>query len=275
MKQVAIEGDLSYFSIIEIFYLFSRFRKTGRLIIKERGNIYIADGKVIHAETEHSEGMEAFFALSMVKKGHFKFQPDERASVNTISKPLSELLESIDTREVELQEYSKDLPPLLTVPEKSTKVPEGEKVALKRDDWRVLILADGKRNIEEIIGVSPLPELDTYKALSWLFQEDLLYDPEEKKRIIDNGVDKINKFIKILGDGPWMESAKEFIRDNELENDISLAGNYLVLLKKNFPLDLDKTKEFFDNFMKSLRVKATETLGRLLVNKKMKEIDES
>ncbi len=275
MKKSVIEGDFQYFPIIEIFYLLSRFRKTGRLIIKEKGNIYIADGKVIHAETEFLEGMDAFYELSMVNKGRFQFQPYEKARVNTISKPLSDLLEDLDTREAEFKEYDRDLPPLTVIPEKSTKIPEGEKVALKKDEWKVLILVDGKRTIEEIIGVSPLSELDTHKALSWLFKEHLLFDPEEKMRILNEGIDRINKFIKVFGDGPWIKSAQEFIKENELGNAISLAGNYLVLLRKNFPLDLEKSKEFFDKYMETLKEKATETLGKILVNKKMKEISES
>ncbi|MCK4321328.1 DUF4388 domain-containing protein [candidate division WOR-3 bacterium] len=275
MKRAALDGDLLYFPLVEVFYLLSRFRKTGRLIIKEKGNIYISEGKVTHAETEYTDGLDAFYALCLVKSGSFNFQPNEKASINTISKPLSELLEDIDTKEAELREYNKDLPPLSTIPEKSTKVPEGEKVALKKDEWRVLILADGKRTIEKIIGVSPLSEIDTYKSLSWLFKEGLIYDPKEKLRILNEGIEKVNKFIKAFGDGPWIKSAQEFIKENKLEDAISLAGNYLVLLKKSFPLDLDETKEFFNKLMLTLKEKASETLGKLLVNKKMKELHES
>lgn len=275
MKRVALDGDLLYFPLVELFYLLSRFRKTGRLIIKEKGNIYISEGKVTHAETEYTDGLDAFYALCLVKSGSFNFQPNEKASIDTISKPLSELLEEIDTKEAELREYNKDLPPLSTIPEKSTKVPEGEKVALKKDEWRVLILADGKRTIEKIIEVSPLSDIDTYKSLSWLFEEGLIYDPKEKLRILNEGIDKVNKFIKAFGDGPWIKSAQEFIKENELEDAISLAGNYLVLLKKSFPLDLDETKEFFNKLMLTLKEKASETLGKLLVNKKMKELHES
>jgi hypothetical protein len=275
MKRVTLEGDLSHFPLNELFYLLSRFRKTGRLTIKEKGNIYISEGKVTHAETEYSDGLDAFYALCLVKSGSFNFQPDEKASINTISKPLSELLEDIDTREAEIREYSKDLPPLSIVPEKSSKVPEGGKIALKKDDWKILILVDGNRSIEEIIGVSPLSEIETYKSLSWLFREGLLYDPEEKIRVLNEGIDTVNKFIKVFGEGPWIKAAQDFIKDNKLEDNISLAGSYLVLLTKNFPLDLDKTKEFFNNFMITLKDKATETLGKLLVNKKMKELHES
>lgn len=275
MKRDSLEGNLIHFPLIELFYLLSRFRKTGRLTIREKGNIYISEGKITHAETEYSDGLDAFYALCLVKSGNFYFQPDEKASINTISKPLSKLLEDIDTREAELREYNKDLPPLSIVPEKSSKVPEGGKIALKKDDWKILILADGNRNIEEIIGVSPLSEIDTYKSLSWLFKEGLLYDPEEKMRLLNEGIDMVNKFIKVFGEGPWIKVAQDFIIDNKLENNISLAGSYLVLLTKNFPLDLNKTKEFFNNFMITLRDKAIETLGKLLANKKMKELHES
>ncbi len=275
MKDISMEGDLAYFNIVEIFYLLSRFRKTGRLIIKEKGSIYISNGKVLHAETDNSEGLEAFFSLSMLREGKFNFQPDEIPSVNTISTSLSDLMDEIEIKNAELEEFKKDLPPISTIPEKSNKAPKTEKVALKKEDWKLLILADGKKSLGEIIKASPLEELDTLKALSWLFKEELLYDPEEKKRIVKEGVEKATHFLEIFGEGPWMESIKELVKDYELEDTISLTGKKVTFLRKDFPLDLEKTKSFFNDVMNTLEEKATETLGKLLVKRKIKEIYES
>ena len=272
MKDVAIEGDLLYFSIKEIFYLLSRFKKTGRLIIKEQGNVYVSDGKVLHAEMDKLEGLEAFFSIGMKKEGKFVFQPDEKPTVNTIFQPLAELIDEIETREAQVEEFKKDLPPDSITPQKSSKTPEGDKIALKKDEWKVLILADGKKKLSEIISLSPLPELDTLKALSWLFKESLLYDPEERKRIIEKGLKDTNVFLKAFGDGPWLEGLNELIDKYEVKKDVSFNGKSLNINNEKFSLDLEKTKEFFSEVLDCLHGKATEVLGKLLVKKKLKEI---
>ena len=276
MKDVAIEGDLLYFSIKEIFYLLSRFKKTGRLIIKGEGNVYVSDGKVLHAEKDKLEGLEAFFSLGMKKEGKFLFQSDEKPAVNTIFQPLSELIDEIETREAQVEEFKKDLPPSSIIPQKSSKAPEGDKIALKKDEWKVLILADGKKKLSEIINLSPLSELDTLKALSWLFKESLLYDPEEKERIVEKGLKDINVFFKAFGEGPWIEGLNKMIDKYEIKDAVSFNGNNLKINKEKFSLDLEKSKQFFSEAVDSLHKKATQVLGKLLVNKKLKEIkDES
>jgi len=273
MKDAVIEGDLLYFSIKEIFYLLSRFKKTGRLIVKGEGNVYVSDGKVLHAEMDKKEGLEAFFSIGMTKEGRFVFQPDEKPTVNTIFQPLSELIDQIETREAQVDEFEKDLPPGSIIPEKSSKAPEGDKIALKKDEWKILILADGRKKLSEIIKLSPLSKLDTLKALSWLFKESLLYDPEEKKRIFEEGLNKTNVFLKTFGDGPWIEGLHQIIEKYEVKDSVSLNGKSLKINNKKFSLDLQKTKEFFSEIIDSLEGKAIEALGKLLVNKKMKEIE--
>ncbi len=272
MKDVAIEGDLLYFSIKEIFYLLSRFKKTGRLIVKGQGNVYVSDGKVLHAEMDKLEGLEAFFSIGLKREGKFVFQPDEKPTVNTIFQPLTELIDEMETREAQIEEFKKDLPPGTIIPQKSSKAPEGDKIALKKDEWKILILADGKKKLSEIIELSPLSELDTLKSLSWLFKESLLYDPEERKRILEKGIEDTNAFLKAFGEGPWLEGLEEVIDKYELKDAVSIAGKGLKIDKKKFSLDLKKTKQFFSETLDCLQGKATEVLGKLLVNKKLKEI---
>ncbi len=272
MKDVAIEGDLLYFSIKEIFYLLSRFKKTGRLIVKEEGNVYVSDGKVLHAEMDNQEGLEAFFSIGMKKEGKFVFQPDEKPAVNTIFQPLAELIDQIETREAQFDEFKKDLPPDSIIPQKSSKTPEGDKIILKKDEWKVLILADGKKKLSEIISLSPLPELDTLKALSWLFKESLLYNPEERKRVLEEGIKKTNMFLKAFGDGPWLDGLDELIEEYGVRDAVSFNGKSFNINNKKFSLDLEKTKEFFSEILNSLEKKAIEALGKLLVNKKKKEL---
>lgn len=252
--------------------MLSRFKKTGRLIVKEEGNVYVSDGKVLHAEMDNREGLEAFFSIGMKKEGKFVFQPDEKPAVNTIFQPLAELIDQIETREAQFDEFEKDLPPGSIIPQKSSKTPEGDKIILKKDEWKVLILADGKKKLSEIISLSPLPELDTLKALSWLFKESLLYNPEERKRVLEDGIKKTNMFLKAFGDGPWLSGLDELIEEYGVKDAVSFNGKSFNINNKKFSLDLEKTKEFFSEILNSLEKKAIEALGKLLVNKKKKEL---
>ena len=120
--------------------------------------------------------------------------------------------------------------------------------------------------------MSPLSELDTLKSLSWLFKESLLYDPEERKRIIEKGLKDTNVFLKAFGDGPWLEGLNELIDKYEVKDTVSFNGMKLTINKEKFSLDLKKTKEFFSEALDCLQGKATEVLGKLLVKKKLKEI---
>lgn len=270
-----LEGDLSYIILKELLYFLSRFRKTGKLVVKKKGNIYISDGKVIHADTDSKEGIDAFFSLSLLRNGTFSFYADEKSSINTISKPLSELFDMIETREAELEEFKKDLPPYTTVPEKSSKAPDDDKVELKKDDWKVLILANGDRTLEDIIEASPLDKLDTFKSLSWLFKQGLLYDPEEKRRVVEENTKKINKFLEVFGEGPWQKKIDEHIEEWELEDVVSINNHKLGFNDEDSEIDLDRTKNFFNDLFSNMEEVAVNTLGKLLVRKKMNMVNQS
>ncbi|MEJ2567910.1 MAG: hypothetical protein P8Z50_03410, partial [candidate division WOR-3 bacterium] len=77
-------------------------------------------------------------------------------------------------------------------------------------------------------------------------------------------------------DGPWIEGLNKMIDKYQIKDAVSFNGNNLKINKEKFSLDLEKSKQFFSEAVDSLHKKVTEVLGKLLVNKKLKEIkDES
>ena len=269
---IALKGNLTYFAADEVMYLLSRFKKTGRLDIG-KGSVYFQEGNVVHAKTSELEGLDAFYALSMMEEGEFTFYADEKASKNTISSPLVELFQEIERRRTEIQEVLRELPPLDTVPAKSIKGPTKEKIAMKKHHWKILILVDGKRNLEQIVRESGFEKSDALRSIVWLFNEGLIYDPKEKERIIKEGIKKIKVFLKEFGEGPWQDIIRRKLDEAGLNKYISVTNTDILITNKNIDIPPEKLKTWLIDTLDALKSKAEELLGKIIVKKKWKALD--
>jgi len=263
-----LKGEIGYFSIGEVLYLLSHFRKTGRLVIKKQGEIYILNGKAVHSIYKNLKGIEAFYNLSIITKGEFEFMANERSPEITIDKTSSELFNEIEKRSNIISELEKELPPLNAVPVKSQSTPK-EKVALRKSDWKLLIKVNGKNDIKHIIEESGVGVLKAMKTLSWLFQQNLIYDPEAKKRILNKGVKKINLILEALGDGPWWDEIKNFFAKTKLNGYIDTKDNKIEIEEKDVNLTDKELKDIFDKGIEELKNSASRTLGKVLALKKI------
>ncbi|RKZ23213.1 hypothetical protein DRQ18_01065 [bacterium] len=265
---MVLECELGYFTPIEIFYLLSRFKKSGRLEF-ETGEVYFIEGNVVHAKRGELTGMEALYQLSLEESGKIRFFPDEKPEEITISEETGTLFEEIERRKLEIKEFKEKLPPFDTVPLKSTRTPEGEKIALRKKDWKVLILVDGKRTIKEIIEQSGLGALDAYQTLHWLFEKGLIYDPEAKKRLIEEGKKKLGAVLSSLGEGPWKDEVLKLINEMELSGVVEVNGG--VKVDAQAGVSPEKLGEFFESAFERIKSKAEEVLGKVLAKKKIQD----
>jgi len=268
----ALRGNLTYILPEEVMYLLSRFKKTGRLDMGS-GSVYFHGGNVVHAKATELEGVDAFYSLAMKEEGEFTFYPDEKAPKNTISVPLAELFQEIERRKAEIEEVMKELPPLDTVPAKSTKTPAKEKIEMKKTHWKILILVDGKRNLRQIVNESGIEKSEAMRSIVWLFNEGLIYDPKEKERIIKEGTQKLKVFLKEFGEGPWIEIIKKKLDEGGLSSYLSIAGTDVLVTNKEMDIPPDRLKEWFNSTLQELKNKAEELLGKIIVKKKWKAID--
>ncbi len=269
-----LSGDLSFFHSEEIMYLLSRFKKNGRLHFENIGDIFFLEGNPVHAKSSQLEGVEAFYYLAAVEKGNIEFYPDEKPPVNTINENLADLFSEIERRKEELKEVLKQLPPLSTVPHKSTNTPSKDKVVMKKIHWKLLILVDGKRNLKEIAEDCKYGKSEAMRGLLWLFNEGLIYDPRMKQRVIEEGSKKIKKILETFGEGPWLDVLKGKIENSDLKNVLRLAGKDLIITKKDFTVNPEKLKIWFDDTINAIKNNIEEILGKILVNKKWGNIDE-
>jgi len=263
-----LKGKIGYFSVSEILYLFSHFRKTGKILIKRQGEIYILNGKAVHSVYKNIKGVEALYSLSMLTDGEFEFIKGEKSAEITIDKAVSELFTEIEKRTDTISEIEKELPPLNAVPVKSQSTPK-QKVALRKSDWKVLIKVDGKNEIRKIIEESGLSFYDAMKTLAWLFGQNLIYDPEAHKRVLMQGIEKINAVLDALGEGPWHDELKIFFAKSELNDYYIIKDRKFGIKKEDISLSIKELKNLFADAINVLKKSASNTLGKVLALKKI------
>lgn len=166
----------------ELLKQFAQKAETGLLrIVPTEGNggeIYLREGKPVHAVFGVLEGFDAIYALARLEAAEVLVEPFKKPGCETLSleKNIDELLEQ---RRIHLEEIKKRLPSFDTVLLQSDELPRRDSLALRRTDWQVLTLFDGHRTLKEVIKVSPLPEESTLQAIDWLLEAGLLIYPEK------------------------------------------------------------------------------------------------
>ncbi len=148
-----LSGFVSEFPIVEVLQFLGMTHKNGKLrIIQENGHhelsLYFNEGDLVHAEGEELEGLQAFYHITKLKAGYFKFESGLKASQQTIDCPLSILLLDSQKRLDELKHLQSRLPhedSVLYLVQEVAKVPP-----LTPQEWRVLSMINGRRSIKRI-----------------------------------------------------------------------------------------------------------------------------
>jgi len=187
--------NLKEFSLGDVLQFVARVKKTGKLRVSGdlSGDIYMKEGLVVHAADGVDTGMEALLNLSFINLDDCIFEPNVDAPQLTINEDFGKLTEDIEKRRIEYGEVKKKLPPMDTVLKKSTKDLESA-VALRRTDWRILALIDGKRTVGDVITQSKVGGYEATKTVTWLKDQGLIYDPREAERVVRT----LARFLKVL-----------------------------------------------------------------------------
>ena len=87
---MAFQGSLTELHLPDIIQLISVSGKTGVFQLTDgnlQGQIYLNDGKIVHAQLEDASGEEAVYALAIWNKGEFRFDPGvDTEMLRTISR---------------------------------------------------------------------------------------------------------------------------------------------------------------------------------------------
>jgi len=153
-------------------------KRLGQILIEKR---YIdrADlEEVIRQQVE-----ELIFSLMSWEKGSFKFYENQFPTEEEITVNLSTenvVLEGV--RRLDEMNRLRDCLPEFTTVFKLAPTVSGKRreVNLEPEEWNILALIDGHRNIDEILAASTLENLETLKHLASLYLAGLIQPAEEK-----------------------------------------------------------------------------------------------
>jgi hypothetical protein len=174
---MAFQGSLAELHLPDIIQLISVSGKTGVFHLTDRalrGQIYLHDGKIVHAQIEDVSGEEAVYALAIWSQGEFRFEPGVATEVRTISKSNTNLLMEAARRLDEWRVLVKKIPATEMVPEFVVQDNREGQISLNTGEWLILSKIDGQRSIKGIATASGLSVFDTSKILYSLIVSGLI-----------------------------------------------------------------------------------------------------
>lgn len=268
---VSFEINLKEFLLGDVLQFLARVKKTGVLKVEGgvSGEIFLKDGLVIHANDGAEKGMEALLNLSFVDLETGSFEIGTGAPETTISDDLGKLTENIEKRRIEFEEIKKNMPPMDTVYSKSTRDLESA-VALRRTDWQILALVDGKRQLGDVISESKIGGYEAAKTITWLREQGLIFDPLEAERIMS----KLSGFLAIVFEDfgknglNWMKQWADESDENKKVFDALAIDQETFKIKAVSELKQNEIDGGIDNFLKFVESKGPKLYGKVLFKKK-------
>ena len=174
---MAFQGSLAELHLPDIIQLISVSGKTGVFHLIDgtlQGQIYLQDGKIVHAQIEDISGEEAVYALAIWSQGDFRFEPGIATEVQTISKSNTNLLMEAARRLDEWRVLSKKIPATEMIPEFVVQDNREGQISLNTGEWLILSKIDGQRSIKAIAAASGVSVFDTSKILYSLIVSGLI-----------------------------------------------------------------------------------------------------
>src|SRR5260221_1125633 len=174
---MAFEGSLAELHLPDIIQLVSVSGKTGIFHLTDgplKGQIFLNDGKIVHALLEDASGEEAVYALAIWRQGEFRFDPGPATEQRTITKSNTNLLMEAARRLDEWRVLSKKIPSVDLVPEFVVQENREGQINLNTSEWLILSKIDGQRTVRSIAQASSLSVFDAAKMLYGLIATNLI-----------------------------------------------------------------------------------------------------
>src|SRR5881396_161030 len=173
---MAFQGSLTELHLPDIIQLISVSGKTGVFHLSDgplKGQIYLHDGKIVHAQLEDAVGEEAVYTLAIWSQGEFKFEPGAATELRTITKSNTNLLMEAARRLDEWRVLSKKIPSVEYVPELLTRENRHEQITLNPQEWVIITRIDGRRSIIDIGRTLNISSFDVAKILYGMITSEL------------------------------------------------------------------------------------------------------
>src|SRR5512147_960008 len=174
---MAFQGSLAELHLPDIIQLVSVSGKTGVFHLVDRthhGEIWLADGKIVHAEVDDLSGEEAVYALAIWRSGDFRFDPGAAPPRQTIQKSNTNLLMEAARRLDEWRVLAKKIPSVDLVPEFVVLENREGQINLNTMEWLLLSKIDAQRSVRQIAAAAGMGVFDAAKLLYGLVATNLI-----------------------------------------------------------------------------------------------------
>ena len=174
---MAFQGSLAELHLPDIIQLVSVSGKTGVFHLVDghlKGQIYLHEGRIVHAQLDEVSGEEAVYALAIWNKGDFKFEPAPPSEIKTISKSNTNLLMEAARRLDEWRVLQKKIPSVEMIPEFVVQESREGQINLNTSEWLILSKIDAHRSVKAIAQASGLSVFDASKILYGLIATGLI-----------------------------------------------------------------------------------------------------
>jgi hypothetical protein len=174
---MAFQGSLAELHLPDIIQLVSVSGKTGVFHLvdgAQHGEIWLSDGKIVHAEVEDLAGEEAVYALAIWRSGEFRFEPGTGPPRQTIQKSNTNLLMEAARRLDEWRVLSRKIPSVELVPEFIVLENREGQINLNTMEWLLLSKIDGQRTVRQIATTAGMGVFDAAKLLYGLVAANLI-----------------------------------------------------------------------------------------------------
>jgi hypothetical protein len=174
---MSFQGSLAELHLPDIVQLMSVSGKTGVFHLQDgpvKGEIFLKDGQIVHAQLDDAQGEEAVYALAIWNRGEFRFEPGVSTDRNTITKSNTNLLMEAARRLDEWRVLQKKIPSTDHAPEFVIQEGRDGQINLNTGEWLILSKIDGRRSVKQIAAAAGLPVFDVAKILYGLVATGLL-----------------------------------------------------------------------------------------------------
>jgi uncharacterized protein DUF4388 len=202
-----LRGNLAQLPLTEVLKLLVSGGQSGRLDVRDgttKGEIYLCEGRIVHAVAGPWMGEGALRALLGWPRGDFDFVPDMPSPEETVQAPSEQLLREAAQRMQDWKEIKKVVPSSEAIFRLSAGGGDGA-VSLQPEEWRVLARVNGATSVAQIASLLNQDELEVAKVLFKLSKAGLLEageKPQGPTKATINGAffSKLkDQFVDIMG----------------------------------------------------------------------------
>ncbi|GEM_PF-2780819 len=169
-----LEGSLKEFNLFEVLSLLKVAGKTGKLVVNlsngKSGEIYILDGKPIHAIFGNNIGEDALLKMVKEKDGTFLFTLGAVTTEKTIMTDTEELISRIEEKEKELQNLIDQIGDIRKYLAFNTNI--NDDMLLTMEEWLFLPKAFSGKPIYQIAETFEKGELAAYEIIVELMKKN-------------------------------------------------------------------------------------------------------